>query len=259
MDEVVTSGVRRFLTPFNFKLCILLMLLALIAQPFGMSGIASMPSQILFWAIVIPVSSLMGHLANSLGESFWGEDRPLLCDMTMLVVMVAAFTPVLILLINRLLTTNSDPVRVQVAAGYVALITTVIAVFRRIVPGLTRYSYLRKATPREDPRLYRRLPDRFRGPVLRLAVRDHFVDVVTAEETHTIRMRFADAVDEMETEPGYCTHRSHWVSRDAVVRVERADGRWQVRLINGDVVPVSRTYRPELARAGLIDAQEAAA
>ncbi|MDK3017139.1 LytTR family DNA-binding domain-containing protein [Pseudodonghicola flavimaris] len=102
------------------------------------------------------------------------------------------------------------------------------------------------------PRLMRRLPETFAGPILRLSSEDHFVDVVGAEGHHRLRMRLTDAIDEMDTVDGYCSHRSHWVARVAIEGVEREGGRIFLRLVNGDRVPVSRTYKPDLEAAGIL-------
>ncbi|MGD9866167.1 MAG: LytTR family DNA-binding domain-containing protein [Pseudodonghicola sp.] len=106
--------------------------------------------------------------------------------------------------------------------------------------------------PDLPPRLARRLPEDFQGPILRLSSEDHFVDVITAAAVHRLRMRFADAIDEMDTVEGDLTHRSHWVARAAIDGVEREGGRIFIRLVNGDRVPVSRTYRPGLEQAGIL-------
>lgn len=103
------------------------------------------------------------------------------------------------------------------------------------------------------PRLMRRLPDIARGPVLRMEARNHFVHVVTADETYAIRLRFADAVDEMDSVPGLCTHRSHWVRLDSVVAAERAGTRLVLCIADGARVPVSRGYRDRVEAAGLIN------
>jgi len=87
----------------------------------------------------------------------------------------------------------------------------------------------------------------------RFRQRDHFVDVITDTGTQTLRLRFADAVDEMEPAKGFLTHHSHWMSQDAIEGVERQDGKLFLRLNNNDIVPVSRTYRPALADAGILD------
>ena len=67
-----------------------------------------------------------------------------------------------------------------------------------------------------------------------------------------IRLRFGDAIEEMDPVDGFCTHRSHWVARQAVSGAERERGKIFLRLENGDRVPVSRTYMPDLEEAGLL-------
>lgn len=108
----------------------------------------------------------------------------------------------------------------------------------------------------EAPRLMRRLPDNLSGPVLYLTADDHFVDVHMLEATHRIRLRFKDAIDEMEGVEGYYSHRSHWVSRDAVKTAIKANTSWRLQLVNGEDIPVSRKYQPDLEAAGLLDRLE---
>jgi len=102
------------------------------------------------------------------------------------------------------------------------------------------------------PRLANRLPEGFDGQILRLTGRDHYVDVVTTDGMYTIRSRLADAIAEMEPVIGHCTHRSHWVTENAIQGVEKADGKVFLRLGNGDLVPVSRKYKPQLEEIGLV-------
>ncbi len=103
-----------------------------------------------------------------------------------------------------------------------------------------------------QPRLVSRLPDGFRGDILRLAVRDHYVDVVTTSGTFTIRSRFTDAIAEMEPISGHCTHRSHWVTDAAILEIQKNNGKTYLRLRNDDLVPVSRKYKPKLEEDGVI-------
>lgn len=109
------------------------------------------------------------------------------------------------------------------------------------------------ADPTDPPvRLMRRLPDGARGPVHRMEARDHFVRVVTQDGTHDIRLRFADAVDEMDGVAGVCAHRSHWVRIASVVAAERDGVRLFLVIADGARVPVSRGYRDRVEAAGLI-------
>ncbi|WP_425045916.1 LytTR family DNA-binding domain-containing protein [Primorskyibacter sp. S87] len=112
----------------------------------------------------------------------------------------------------------------------------------------------RKSPPEtaEQPRLLRRLPADFVGPVLRLTVRDHMVEVFGPEHASEIRLKFTDAIAEMEPVEGYCTHRSHWVTREAIAGIERSGSKIHILLSNGDRIPVSRTYKPGLEQAGIL-------
>jgi DNA-binding LytR/AlgR family response regulator len=105
----------------------------------------------------------------------------------------------------------------------------------------------------EPPRLLRRVPKHLRGQVLRLSARNHMVEVVTDLGKTELRLRLTDAVAEMEPVEGLMAHRSHWVAREAVETAYRADTqKVYVKLTNGDVVPISRTFRPDWIEIGAL-------
>lgn len=222
--------------------------------------------RLLYWSLVVVCSSLISHVSAALAGRIVGKRSSLLTDFLTVVLMTLLFSPVLWGITRGLLGGGPGLIpAIWVFAQFVAIITAVITSARRTIPGLARGSHRRaRETPEPEPdvgldlgaepgppRLVRRLPKDFQGPILRLAVNDHFVDVVTPRMTHRLRLRLADAVDEMDTVAGFCTHRSHWVARQAVEGVERQAGRIMLRLSNGDHVPVSRTYRPRLEAAGI--------
>jgi hypothetical protein len=96
------------------------------------------------------------------------------------------------------------------------------------------------------PRLMKRICPKDPGPILRIEALDHFVSVVTAQDTYHLRLRFSDAVAEMDGAPGLVIHRSHWVRREHIAGTEREGGRMLLRLSCGTRVPVSRKYRPHV-------------
>lgn len=98
------------------------------------------------------------------------------------------------------------------------------------------------------PRLIRRIDSTDPGPVLRLEALDHFVTAVTPQAHHHLRMRFADAVDEMDTVEGVVTHRSHWVALTAVTGAERHKGRLFLKVACGTDIPVSRKHMPAVEK-----------
>lgn len=102
------------------------------------------------------------------------------------------------------------------------------------------------------PRLLRRLTEGPKGDVLYLVARDHFVNVVMTGGEERLRLRFADAVDEMDGMQGVCAHRSYWVALAAVQGAERRSGKTVLLMANGAEVPVSRTYLRRVEAAGLL-------
>lgn len=103
-------------------------------------------------------------------------------------------------------------------------------------------------------RLYSRLPKDAIGEIMHITVKDHYVEIWTAgEQKHRLLMRFADAVQEMDGTPGYCTHRSHWVSSVHVKNGKRVGNKEFVEMACGKEVPVSKTYRENLVAAGFLE------
>lgn len=231
--------------------------------PFGTYSLG-LGNRMLFWTLVIVISVLMAGWITRLAHRLIDPGRPWLRDLVVVGLMTTFFSPVLIALsiqfVTSKITSLADLVRFP---QYVAIISLCVTTSRRIIARRRQAaapdpeageaaadSASPEAVP--QPRLMRRLPDDFCGPILRLTVEDHFVDVIAPGDRQRLRMRFVDAIDEMDPVEGFCTHRSHWVVREAVDRVEREGGRLFVVLTNGDRVPISRTYRPQVEQAGLI-------
>ena len=96
-------------------------------------------------------------------------------------------------------------------------------------------------TPDPVPFL-KRLPFDLGQKVISLTTQDHYVEVTTVKGSTLVLIRFQDAIEELETYGGLRIHRSHWVAMDAVRGLGRQDGKQVVELIDGRVLPVSRTY-----------------
>ncbi len=107
------------------------------------------------------------------------------------------------------------------------------------------------AHARPPPRLLDRLPPPHRaGPVLALEAEDHYLRVHTPAGSTLILMRLSDAIAELDGANGAQTHRSWWIARTAIDRIERGDGRATLYLPGTVAVPVSRTYYRNLRDAG---------
>lgn len=260
-------------------------LLAAYGGPFGTFDF-SFGRRLLYWSLVVVSSALMAaFFARWARQRNWVR-KPLVADLMVVGLMTLCFTPILLGLTGYLLPRQvSRPDSYIYFAQLVAVITLGVTLSRRVIPHLVLGSDRHlpfaenddldlpegtgEALGDEDvpdepdpameepegpprPRLYRRLPEGTDGEILRLTSEDHFVDVVTTDGTHRLRMRLADAIAELDTVEGLSTHRSHWVAREAIAGAEREGGRQFLVLVNGDRVPVSRTYKPVLEEAGLL-------
>ena len=95
-------------------------------------------------------------------------------------------------------------------------------------------------SPAVEPDILGRLKPQHRGPLVRLSVKDHYTEVVTARGRELVLLRFSDAIRELGATPGLQVHRSHWVADAHVDRLRRDNGRLFVVMKDGAQVPVSR-------------------
>ena len=71
---------------------------------------------------------------------------------------------------------------------------------------------------------------------------DHYVRVHTDAGSELVLMRLADAIAETAPVEGLQVHRSWWVARDAVQRIERNSRTLRLSLDNGITAPVARNH-----------------
>lgn len=102
------------------------------------------------------------------------------------------------------------------------------------------------------PRLVARLPGELQSAeIIALEAEEHYTKVHTSAGPVLLLLRFADAIAEMEPQPGLQVHRSFWISRQAVERVVRSGRRTSIQMRGGLEVPVSRSFRLQARAAGL--------
>ncbi len=141
---------------------------------------------------------------------------------------------------------------------YVVLLSLVIAlpvikIGRGVLPLPNAAPAVRPAAGPTAPNFLGRVPRHVRGAPLCLASEDHYLRVHTAAGSALILYRLADAIEELAGMDGIQVHRSFWVAADAVAGVERSGRRVSLRLTNGLLVPVSRTFLAKVRAAGWLD------
>ena len=90
--------------------------------------------------------------------------------------------------------------------------------------------------------LLSRLPNRLGEQIVALEAEDHYLRIHTTLGSDLVLMRLSDAVAAIEPDLGLQVHRSWWVAHDAICEIIRSEQRSHIKLMNGLVVPVGRTY-----------------
>ena len=216
---------------------------------------APLPVRLAYWVSLMLLGTVWG--AFVVGVLFPGEQRarrPWVSAVGAATVMAVPYTGV-VAIVTRWLFTGAPALSYLFAAVFgVCLAMTILNV---LVEGR------RTPAPVEGPaspgsgrapvRFLERLPPKLRGGTLwAVESEDHYLRLHTSRGQDLILMRLADAVAELEGLEGAQVHRSWWVSRQAIADARRGDGRATLVLPDGAVVPVSRTYAPELRRKNWI-------
>lgn len=248
-------------TSVTFYVWTAALVFAVVAGPFGSYDTMSWPVRTAYWAVVITVAFVIGFAARAVMRALLAGRHPALFDLGASFLVGIALGPVIWVLRGGM-----DPVLGHEDLSVISitlnsfLIACGVFVVRRQIGAEAPASYWAEPEP-ETPaqtRLHRRLSCPPDAEIHRLSANDHYVEVATSTGIETLRLRLVDAIEEMEPVAGTCTHRSHWVSFAAISGIEReSGGKLFVMLKNGDRVPVSRKYRPNLEDAGLIDSLDA--
>lgn len=256
---VFTETYSTIFSPLTFFIWAISIVLATTAGPFGSYDAMNWPLRLIYWLMIVSFGIIFGYGVRALAVLVVGFERPLVFDMFASLTMGLTLGPVIWLIRTVFQPAHVDfPVNILDVMLNTFLISVAVFVVRRQICQNEPGAYLLNdngfvGSDQDEPRLLRRLSEDHRGQVLRLTAKDHYVDIVTDKGTTTLRMRLVDAIDEMEPVEGYCVHRSHWVARSSIAEVDREIAHKPfVVLSNGDRVPVSRKYRPNLEEAGII-------
>lgn len=238
-------------------------LLGIVAGPFGTLEGLSGPQRLLFWPVVIGAGIVLCAGLRVVVVEVFGLRGDLVGAPVLAVLAAVVMTPPLYAATVQFLP-ESQAMRLHWVelGGLVFLCSISVSAMRYALAQQPRGAAA-NPTPASPapaevaphsaaPRLMARLDPALRAPLIRLSVRDHYVDVVTGAGQASLLMRFADALAELDGVCGLRVHRSHWVALDAVSRAERRAGKVQVRLCDGSAVPVSRPYQPDLIERGLL-------
>ena len=227
------------------------------AGPFGTFHVFSLMQRLVFWPTTFAAALILAAGLRAFFEGTLGIKRFLVYAPLTAAAMALVLAPPLWVVTQRFAGPRATELQGYWAmALFVFAASISISAIRHAVRGHAAPG-LPPAFADPTPRIFARLPEHLRAPLLRLSVRDHYVEVATEAGTHSLLLRLADAIAEAEGVAGARVHRSHWVAVAAVVGAEAMAGKLELCLTDGSRVPVSKTYRS--AAQALLGAQIAAA
>ncbi|MCZ4352102.1 LytTR family DNA-binding domain-containing protein [Roseovarius aestuarii] len=258
INQLLRDSYRRVCAPLTIVIAVTVWILASVGGPFGTFEAMSLFVRAWFWGLIVVSAVFIGYGARAMALLSFEPSRMVLCDVVATLIMTVTLAPVVWGIGTIVQSVSNAPVPpISLVLIYIFVTSAPIFALRRFMPGFEPYGYFLDTALSDsegEPRLLQRLPAELRGEVLRLSTSGHFTEVVTTQGTHTLRLRMADAIGETDPVVGLSTHRSHWVAEAAIQGVERENPhRIFLVLANEDRVPVSRSYRPELAARGLLE------
>lgn len=243
----VVATLKEIVTPTRLYAWMVITTVVVLSGPFGTYAELPFWSRFAYWAIVIGTAILLYAILRLVwrnivkGKPAWAED--FLVIITLMVVLgplVAFFNG-------------------QVWEGQVDSIGWAGISFIIFLIGLGTVGMRQLLQPQVSgdaapvDRLLARLDLRNGTRLARISSDDHHIRVVTFDgDEQRLRMRLRDAVQEVDVEPGFYVHRSHWVAQDNISRVTEKDGREVVELNCGTVLPVGPKYRSALVESGFV-------
>ncbi len=230
---------------------------AVIAGPFGTYANMEFGVRATYWTGLIAVSIVLAHAIRTSVKHYWPELNRNVSDGLITLTFSVLFSAVVERANHLVLDDEAHAALNHLEVFlFVLAISLMVTVIRRFVqdgwghpPQMAVQTEARPGA--ERPRLMERLTGAEGARVVWMTVDDHYVIVHLDDRSEQrLLMRFADAVAEMAGQAGLLSHRSHWVSLDAVAGVCREGGREVVVLKDGGHVPLSRTYRAAFEAQG---------
>lgn len=271
--DAIHSTSKKIIFPKRLTIILLTVMITVVAGPFFTLSLLSPIERLIYWGTAVPLAFFTALFVVELLTPFLRNTRSWKNVAAKTVSMAGLYTPFIFWWTNFMVTPVDgetvpfgqllrDVLLIALAAfATLEVVLTRRAANARLVDCLADREPEPVALP-DNPdtvdipdiprsRLLRRIDADDPGPILRLEALDHFVTVVTSAGQYHLRMRFADAIDEMDGVEGLRTHRSHWVTRAAILGTERENRRLFVHVACGARIPVSRKFLSDVEALGL--------
>lgn len=215
------------------------------AGPFGGDPPLSAPVRYAFWVGMV----FAGYAAALAGEKLVPETSGLPSELRVGAVVIGSALPLTFVAAWAISLIRPGhalgPLQLSalfgpVAVVQLAIILTLLRPSRATLP--LQPSEGRTSSGATSQALLSRLPNRLGKEVVALEAEDHYLRVHTTLGSDLILMRLSDAIAAIGPDLGQQVHRSWWVADDAILEIVWSEQRTSLKLTNGLLVPVGRTY-----------------
>jgi hypothetical protein len=234
-----------------------------LAGPFGSFLNGSAEDRVVYWVVSMwlgvavygVATTRIAPLARRAGVAPWFVAAPLIVVATI----PQAFA-------TRALALWFWPVLVHIPIGPLTWYLEVLLVAVPLVLGYAAWAGVLHAPPAppaspfeqgnadDAASLWAQMPPHLGREILCLTMEDHYVRVHTSRGGALLLMPMARAMAGLTTTEGMRVHRSWWVARAAVTRIDGPARSMRLHLINGMTVPVARRAVAELRAGGWLAA-----
>lgn len=256
-DRPVQSTLRQVRAQFTDPIALSIMagvgLVAGVTGPFSTFETIATGPRILYWLMIVLGSYGAGALGAGLVQALLiGRTMALPLRAGLLGIAASFPATAVVVLISSLFVPDVREMGLGLFELYVYCLIISLALMA-VLEGMDEARARRAPSTGQDeektPKILDRLPLEQRGKLSHMSMADHYVEVFTDRGKSMVLMRLADAIAETEGVEGMRIHRSHWVAREAVSGIGRAEGRVTVTLKSGETLPVSRSHLPSVRAA----------
>lgn len=227
--------------------------LVTIIQPFGLRVPGPIGLTLMYWLLMIAVTFPLGFVISAacmaVCRQRWCAAVMAACAMA-IAVTISTYTLNIMFLGWDIGEVENWRLLAVTAGPVAALITVLIHIVQ--APTATVADPPQSPKAPAPPALLNRLPLDMRRAIYHLAAEDHYTRITTTRGSSLVLLRFSDALQEVAPTPGSQVYRSHWVSFDAIDKVERRGDGARLILSDGAYVPVSRSHMPILRAKGIV-------
>lgn len=219
-----------------------------LSGPFGTLDVLPWGIRLVYWALQVTVAGVAGLWTHSLIKTQRWTDLTSLIGVSLAFGFVV-FGLVIVFSLALLEPIGKYPGSFDLLLYSVPSASLIFLLLALINPPQAEADAKDETEKPSWPQLLDRLKKhRAARHVLSLSAQDHYVEVVTDTGAELCLIRLADAIAEVEPEPGFRIHRSHWVSARAIVSLEANGNGAEVKLSDGRTLPVSQSRLGDLRR-----------